>query len=485
MERLTPQPRPRHSVSDRLRRTISTFWLVTSLALPFVAIMLAAAGTSARASASAGTHQVRAGESLDALAVRYGVPLDQLLLANGLTDPQHVYAGQTIVLPRTTGENQTIYTIRAGETLAAIARRYGVSVDAIVAANGLVDRNDIQAGQQLIIPAVLSETTPESTVNYLVRRGDSLYRIALVFGVSVDDLLAANSLASPNAIYPGLILRIPVPTALGMSEGEASADTENAGSLTYVVQRGDTLAGIALRYEVTVDGLVSANGLSSPNQIYQGQVLNIPDSGGAARENPAQTGVAHIVQLGETLAQIAARYGVTVHALAVANNLDESVAVYPGLALSIPTVQSGSTSVLYANAGTGQCEGVSVDKAGTGYFVRPTQAYIITQRFLPWHSGIDLAGDLGSPISASDNGTVVYAGWNTVGYGNLVILDHGNGWRTYYAHLSEVYAECGAWVSRGDRLGAMGSTGNSTGPHLHFEMLRFGIPVNPEGYLRF
>jgi murein DD-endopeptidase MepM/ murein hydrolase activator NlpD len=370
-----------------------------------------------------------------------------------------------------------------GETLAAIARRYGVSVDEIVAANVLHDRNDIQAGQQLVIPATLSEVVPESTVNYLVLRGDSLYRIALIFGVSVDDLLAVNSLATPNAIYPGLILRIPVPTALGMPEG--SGDAESQSGLTYVVQRGDTLARIALRYEVTVDGLVSANGLTSAHQIYQGQVLNIPDAGGAAREYPAQTAVAHIVQLGETLAGVAARYGVTVHSLAVANDLDESVAVYPGLALSIPTAQSGSTSVLYANTGTGQCEDVSVDQAGTGYFVRPTQAYIITQRFLPWHAGIDLAGDLGSPIFASDNGTVVYAGWNAVGYGNLVILDHGNGWRTYYAHLSEVRTECGVWVSRGDVVGTMGSTGNSTGPHLHFEMLRFGIPVNPEGYLRF
>jgi murein DD-endopeptidase MepM/ murein hydrolase activator NlpD len=482
MERLTPRPQPRHSISDRLRRMIATFWLVTSLALPFAVVTLVGAGTSARASSGVVAHEIRAGETLDTLSLRYGVPVEQLVLANGLTDPLHVYAGQTIALPRTTDDNLTIHTIRAGETLSAIARRYGVTVDQIVQANGLLDRNDIQAGQQVVIPAVLSENALESTVSYLVLRGDSLYRIALVFGVSVDDLLAVNNLATPNAIYPGLILRIPVPTALGTPEGEAAADT---GGLTYVVQQGDTLARIALRYEVTVDGLVSANGLTSADRIYPGQVLSVPDAGGAARVAPAQTAVAHIVQLGETLAQIAARYGVTVHSLAVANDLEESVAIYPGLALSIPSAQSGSTSVSYANTGTGQCEGVSVNQAGTGYFILPTQTYVITQRFLPWHAGIDLAGDLGSPIYASDNGTVVYAGWNTVGYGNLVILDHGNGWRTYYAHLSEVYAECGAWMSRGDILGAMGSTGNSTGPHLHFEMLRFGIPVNPEGYLRF
>ena len=104
---------------------------------------------------------------------------------------------------------------------------------------------------------------------------------------------------------------------------------------------------------------------------------------------------------------------------------------------------------------------------------------------LAGHEGLDLAVPTGTPVFAADSGTVVYAGWNPVGYGNLVVLDHGNGWRTYYAHLQSVHVRCGEWLSRGSTIGEIGSTGNSSGPHLHFEMLRFGIAVNPAGYIRF
>ena len=100
------------------------------------------------------------------------------------------------------------------------------------------------------------------------------------------------------------------------------------------------------------------------------------------------------------------------------------------------------------------------------------------------HPGIDIAAGLGAPIYASDTGVVVFAGWSTRGYGNLVIIDHGNGWQTAYAHLSQINVACGGAIYQGQVLGAAGSTGNSTGSHLHFEMRSdvYGR-VNPHLYL--
>ncbi|HEC22588.1 MAG TPA: LysM peptidoglycan-binding domain-containing protein [Chloroflexi bacterium] len=484
MDRLTPRPGPRGLVPERVRRLISYVWIISSLALPVAGVVMVAQGMNARAQlASQTTYQVRAGDTLSAIALRLGVPLDDIVRANGLSDPDRIYVGQVLVIPRPAGSGGEVYTVQAGESLAAIARRFGVSADDIVRVNGLRDRNDIYAGQQLVIPASGVATSPEE-VSYTVRRGDSLYRISLVFGVTVDDLLAVNSLASPGAIYPGLELKIPAPRS-APPEVATGPPAGQSGGLSYTVAYGDTLARIAIQYGVTVDGLVAANGLTSPDRIYPGQVLNIPESGAVARPYPARTAVTHTVRTGETLSHIAARYGVTVHSLAVANGITNTARIYPGMVLSIPSAQAGSNSIRYASVGPGLCQGVEPRQSGTGYFIRPVRGYVISQQFHPWHAGIDLATDTGTDVYAADGGTVVFAGWNSAGYGNLIVLDHGNGWRTYYAHLSAVHVNCGEWIPRGSIIGQVGSTGNSTGPHLHFEMLRFGVPVNPAGYIRF
>ncbi|NDJ35861.1 MAG: M23 family metallopeptidase, partial [Chloroflexi bacterium] len=258
-----------------------------------------------------------------------------------------------------------------------------------------------------------------------------------------------------------------------------------AEPLVHTVRLGETVSELALRYAVTVDGIAAANDLADPRRISVGQTLLIPQPGQTARPEPAVTASRHRVQPGETLPGIALRYGVTVGALAAANDLPQTAQITPGIVLSIPSVQAGTTSVIHAASGPGLCPDVAITRSGSGYFVRPVEQYVLTRGFFSTHQAVDLAWDLGSPVKAADGGTVVYAGWNDYGYGNLVVLDHGRGWRTYYAHLRTVSVECGAWAARGSVIGALGSTGNSTGPHLHFELLRFGIAVDPEGYIRF
>jgi murein DD-endopeptidase MepM/ murein hydrolase activator NlpD len=123
---------------------------------------------------------------------------------------------------------------------------------------------------------------------------------------------------------------------------------------------------------------------------------------------------------------------------------------------------------------------------GTGSFQTPTRGYI-SSRFGPrWgtiHRGLDIAAPTGTPIVASDSGKVTYAGYNSGGYGYMVKISHGNGFETLYAHCSQLYVNVGDVVSAGDTIGAVGSTGNSTGPHLHFEVIQNGTKVNPENFI--
>jgi hypothetical protein len=136
-------------------------------------------------------------------------------------------------------------------------------------------------------------------------------------------------------------------------------------------------------------------------------------------------------------------------------------------------------------SGNATCEGTFIASKGSGGFIWPTDVHALAGRNYSWrwHPGLDLYALYGDPIYAADAGLVVYAGWNSWGYGNMVVIDHGNGWHTLYAHFSEINVSCGQAVGQGEVIGLAGSTGRSTGPHLHFEMRAEGGRVNPWGYL--
>lgn len=132
--------------------------------------------------------------------------------------------------------------------------------------------------------------------------------------------------------------------------------------------------------------------------------------------------------------------------------------------------------------GPGQCTSESqYAPVGAGSFVWPADDHFLSGYDYSWrHPGLDINATLGVPIYATDSGQVVYAGWNTYGYGNFLVLDHGNGWFSAYAHLSQFYVGCQDLVTQGQIVGASGSTGNSTGPHLHFELFQTGVgQINP------
>ena len=135
--------------------------------------------------------------------------------------------------------------------------------------------------------------------------------------------------------------------------------------------------------------------------------------------------------------------------------------------------------------GEGACGAVYEGAIGSGTFVWPTTDRNISgYTYSGVHPAVDIGGAEGNAIYATDSGVVVYAGWSSYGYGYLIVIDHGNGWQSAYAHLSAVAVGCGQSVYQGGYIGALGSTGNSSGPHLHFELVINGLKVNPIGYIQ-
>ncbi|MCC7450420.1 MAG: M23 family metallopeptidase [Anaerolineae bacterium] len=146
---------------------------------------------------------------------------------------------------------------------------------------------------------------------------------------------------------------------------------------------------------------------------------------------------------------------------------------------------SNAAGEIAFGGGSGSC-GYQPNVGGSGSLRIPLPGnYTVIRGFFPGHSGIDLAAPIGTTVFAADGGTVIFAGWSSWGYGNSVVLAHG-GMLTLYGHMSRINASCGQRVSAGQPIGAVGSTGNSSGPHLHFEIRPGGgEPVNPTGYMGF
>jgi len=221
------------------------------------------------------------------------------------------------------------HVVQPGETLSHIALTYGVTIDDLVAANQLDDPNFIVAGQSLIIGSASSAAPAQSsTTTYTVQSGDTLGGIAARFGVSVADLAAWNGIANPNLILIGQVLSI----------GGAPASTVPApaspSSQTYVVQAGDTLGDIAARFGVSVATLVANNNLADPNVIHVGQTLVIGSS--PASPSAPASGSTYTVKPGDTLEGIAAAHGVLVRDLVELNGIRDADYIYVGQVLRIP-----------------------------------------------------------------------------------------------------------------------------------------------------
>jgi murein DD-endopeptidase MepM/ murein hydrolase activator NlpD len=261
----------------------------------------------------------------------------------------------------------------------------------------------------------------------------------------------------------------------------------------YTVVPNDTLFVIASKFNLEPETILWGNPAlaDNPNILSVGQVLNILPINGALR----------VVQPGDTVENIARAFHGTPEEIVnfPGNDLDPSDPqlvqgqniIIPGgwrdsIVWQLPVVTRTTAGPGGASGEPGACSGPFSGPSGTFTFAWPANNhYLSGTDYLPQgHPGIDVAAGLGAPIYASDTGVIVFAGLSYRGYGNLVIIDHGNGWQTAYAHLSQINVACGGAIYQGQVLGLSGSTGNSTGPHLHFEMRSdvYGR-VNPWLYL--
>lgn len=246
--------------------------------------------------------------------------------------------------------------------------------------------------------------------------------------------------------------------------------------LEYTIQEGDTVASISDKFGISQDTILWQNEITVKTKLKPGQTLQILPV----------TGVSHKVQKGETIYSIAKKYSAEPQAIVdfpfntFVNDETFSLAVGQDLVVpdGVPPREAPPPTTfarLTPDAGT---------VTASGDFVWPT-AGRISQGFSWYHKGIDIANKEGPEILAADSGTVIVAGWpDNTGYGNRIIIDHGNGYETLYGHLSQFYVTGGQTVQRGNAIGRMGSTGRSTGTHLHFEIRQNGVALNPLQFLR-
>lgn len=321
---------------------------------------------------------------------------------------------------------------------------------------------------------IIEDSTAAETNNNTSYMGKSSYLSR--------DLLSESQMAE-DSIYQGSF-----ESDLVMAEGGSTlikpdlASTEDAkitrtSIREYTVSEGDSLGDIAQDFNVSVNTLLWANNLSATSFIKPGQKLIIPPT----------SGVMHTVQKGDTLKAIAQKYDATIDSIANFNNIDDDLLVV-GETIMVPggriiyTVKPRTYTQPTAPSAPTYTEPAIVSSSKLQW---PSSCRRISQYYRGWlHTGLDIACGQGKPIYAAEDGTVVRVQYLKTGYGYNVTIDHGGGIQTLYAHASRIYVEVGEKVSRGQVIMAEGSTGRSTGPHVHFEVRISGSRVNPLNYIR-
>ncbi|MBC8508166.1 MAG: peptidoglycan DD-metalloendopeptidase family protein [Anaerolineales bacterium] len=268
--------------------------------------------------------------------------------------------------------------------------------------------------------------------------------------------------------------------------------------IAYTVQAGDSVFGIAENFGLKPETILWSNSNTlqdNPHRLQAGQELNIMPIDGTY----------HKWSQGENFEKVAEYYGVDpMTILEWPGNLFniyevrlDNLNIEPGTLLIIPggqrdLINYGPPRIPRDNPavartyGPGHCGTLSEGIVGDGLFIWPANEHWLSgYDYSPGanHPAIDIAGDTGDPVYASDDGVVVYSGWSYSGYGNLVVIDHGNGWQSLYAHLDTYYVECGLSIFQGAVIGTIGNTGNSAGDHLHFELVYETAKVNPWNFL--
>ncbi|MEK7595482.1 MAG: M23 family metallopeptidase [Patescibacteria group bacterium] len=248
-------------------------------------------------------------------------------------------------------------------------------------------------------------------------------------------------------------------------------------SIIHEVKGGETLTSIGQLYKISVDALRYVNNLTDEDFLRVGQKLTIP---------PIQ-GVIYKVKSGDTCDSVGKRFDVAAQAILDFNYLDSCATLVVGKELVIPDAKVPAPIPVVPSVPSLPRYNNLVDVSPSlGWCIWPTSVRIITQYFSYYHNGLDIATpwSLVPPIYACGEGTVTRAGWDPFGLGLHIVIDHGNGYSTVYGHMRKLNVSVGQDVNKGQVIGLMGSTGRSTGPHLHFIIKYKGVPQNPLRYVK-
>ncbi len=276
-------------------------------------------------------------------------------------------------------------------------------------------------------------------------------------------LLRAVVNADPNASRGGGDIIVDEDGTLVPSLGPAGLEGEavaSSGEISvYIVREGDSLSQIAEMYGVSINTILWANEIKSAKDIQPGDTLVIlPVSG-----------VRHVVKSGDTLKKIAEKYHGDVDDIIAYNQLSGASDIAPGETIVIPGGEVAASVAPKKKSSGGSV--AATGSGGNGYFSHPVPGAVRTQG-IHGYNGVDLGAPIGTGVRAAAAGEVILArasGWNG-GYGSYIVIKHPNGTQTLYAHLSSVSVVVGQSVGQGEIIGAVGTTGRSTGPHLHFEV---------------
>lgn len=325
--------------------------------------------------------------------------------------------------------------------------------------------------------ALIVETMAESAANQhlQLKYQDSQALIAGRVGVSTSSESLEEDLVDLIAGQEDVLVK---PESVATTRSKKTRKE----AVEYVVQPGDSISTIAADFDVSVNTILWENGLTAYSLIRPGDKLDIL---------PA-TGVTHKVAKGETLGAVSNKYGIDAEEILTANHLPDSAQLAVGQKLFIPggrpyyiapppvkkTTPSYNPITVIKDLISPDAKNMPANK-----MFYPTKG-VITQYFTWRHKGLDIANKQGTPIYAADAGTVIHSGWSKAGYGNMIEIDHGGGKHTRYGHFFQLFVKKGDVVKRGQVIGAMGTTGKSTGPHLHLEVRIDGKTYNPLSYIK-
>lgn len=382
-----------------------------------------------------------------------------------------------------TGSRSTVSPARKGlllilQVLTYLLLLVAVAAVALVARERLLDR---QAKSALQVPveqtgALAAETSTEvSEPQAQIDSPD----LPVLFAPAADQ-------STVNGIERHTLLETTIPTR------------PRVDVITYTVQKGDTLFVIADNFGLKPETILWGNFdvlEDNPHLLKPDQVLNIlPVNGTYYQWNDGDT-LKNVADFFKVEPQIVLDYPGNRFDLGLASV--DQIDIEPGTWLIIPGGKRaikdwGPPAISRTNPaaasyyGPGHCGSIYSGAIGNGSFIWPTTSRLISgYSYNPGvHPAIDIAGAEGNAVYATDGGVVVYAGWSNYGYGYLIVIDHGNGWQSAYAHLSALSVGCGQSVFQGGSIGAVGNTGNSYGSHLHFELVYGGAKLNPFDFLQ-